>query len=255
MGRSAAAMYGSVNPRGAGINACYFEYGPTLAYGRSIECGFADELGAWPPSGTTTVPVFARIYGLSPATTYHFRLVATGEGGTGVGSDGTFTTLPPFSFGDEGQAGNGVAHATARKISRRRLAELITAQLRRHGRQARIASLLSSGRFKGRFAAPEAGTASISWRLQAPARRAGGGATQTSSQTLVAAGKRRFSRAGSALLEVHLTRAGARLLDQLLASSAAQLTGRSTLRLSATCAFTPPGVRPVRRSVVLALRW
>jgi hypothetical protein len=248
-------MYGSVNPRGAGINACYFEYGPTLAYGHSIECGFVDERSAWPPSSTTTVPVFARIFGLIPATTYHFRLVSVGEGGTGVGSDDSFTTLPPFSFGEEGQAGKGVAHAKARGISRRRLATLITAQLRLHARRAHVASLLRGRAFRGRFAAPEAGTAAIYWRYQVPARGAKRGVKGTASSTLLATGKRRFSRAGHAMLEIHLTRAGARLLELLRASVAAQRTPPSSLRLSATCAFTPPGARPVRRSVVLTLRW
>ncbi|TMK98109.1 MAG: hypothetical protein E6G34_10600 [Actinobacteria bacterium] len=253
--RTSAAMYGSVNPRGAGINACYFEYGPTFAYGHSVECGFLAELRAWPPSGTNTVPVFARIYGLSPATTYHFRLVGAGEGGTGVGADDSFTTMPPFSFGEEGQGGKGVAHAKASSISRRRLAALITVQLRRHARRAHIASLLRSGAFKARFTAPEAGTAAISWSYQATAREAKQGVKNTGASTLVAVGKRRFSRAGRAMLELHLTRAGARLLTSLRGASASQPTGASSLRLRATCAFTPPAARPVRRSVALALRW
>jgi hypothetical protein len=32
--------------------------------------------------------------GLRPATTYHFRLVATSEGGVTYGKDETFRTLP-----------------------------------------------------------------------------------------------------------------------------------------------------------------
>ena len=99
IGRSFAAMYASVNPLGSPIGSCYFEYGPSSAYGKSVECGFVEtSLSAFPPTAVGFVPVFARVYGLTPGTTYHFRIVAAGEGGTAAGADGTFTTLPPLLF-------------------------------------------------------------------------------------------------------------------------------------------------------------
>jgi DNA-binding beta-propeller fold protein YncE len=65
-----------------------FEYGPTAAYGattpQSALAG-ADNL-SHPVAGTLT--------GLLPATTYHFRVVATNEIGTAGGADSTFTTAP-----------------------------------------------------------------------------------------------------------------------------------------------------------------
>ena len=45
--RTSAALYASVNPRGGGVSACYFEYGST-AYGTDIECGFVSGLSAFP---------------------------------------------------------------------------------------------------------------------------------------------------------------------------------------------------------------
>ena len=42
----------------------------------------------------STGPASAAIEGLTPNTTYHFRIVATNSAGTGYGSDATFTTLP-----------------------------------------------------------------------------------------------------------------------------------------------------------------
>lgn len=63
-----------------------FEYGPTSAYG-SIT---AEE----PLLGEAQT----RIEGLSPETTYHYRVVATNQHGTVDGEDATFTTAPTPSL-------------------------------------------------------------------------------------------------------------------------------------------------------------
>jgi hypothetical protein len=63
----------------------HFEYGPTTAYG-----------SATPATDTGVVfgalPVAATLDGLTPGTTYHFRLVATNKGGVREGLDQSFTT-------------------------------------------------------------------------------------------------------------------------------------------------------------------
>lgn len=82
-----ATLGGSVNPEGKNVTACKFEYGTTESYGSVANCAVP------PGSGTKPVPVTAALSGLSPATTYHFRLVATNSGGTAQGTDHTFTTL------------------------------------------------------------------------------------------------------------------------------------------------------------------
>lgn len=77
-----ATLNGSVATHG-GATTAHFEYGPTAAYGFSTL--------AAPVSGDVG-PVTAALASLTPATTYHFRLVATGPGGTTMSGDGTFAT-------------------------------------------------------------------------------------------------------------------------------------------------------------------
>ncbi len=85
-----ATLNGTVDPDGATITDCHFEYGPTTRYGQSQSC-------ASTPSGSSPVAVSADITGLAENTTYHFRLVAAYSDGSNAGSDAgldeTFTTL------------------------------------------------------------------------------------------------------------------------------------------------------------------
>jgi hypothetical protein len=81
-----ATLNGSVNPNNAETKY-HFEYGPTIAYGKSTPEASAG-------AGTGSVGVSAPITGLAEGTTYHFRIVATNADGTVNGSDQTFTT--PF---------------------------------------------------------------------------------------------------------------------------------------------------------------
>ncbi len=86
------------------VTECYFEYGLTATYGNTVPC----EEPA-PSSGapfTTVTAVHATISGLPsitglPANThYHYRLVTVNSsGGTGLGSDRTFRTTEPPTFG------------------------------------------------------------------------------------------------------------------------------------------------------------
>lgn len=84
-----ATLNGSVNPNGLASSA-YFQYGTTTSYGTVTG---TQSLG----SGSTVSAVSAAITGLSPQTTYHYRLVAVSTSGTTNGSDQTFTTsaVPP----------------------------------------------------------------------------------------------------------------------------------------------------------------
>lgn len=84
-----ATVAGAVNPGSSlfAISDCYFEYGPTTAYGQTAAC----RPGTIGP-GTSPVAVSASIGVLEPATTYHYRLVAANGGGIGRGLDRTFVT-------------------------------------------------------------------------------------------------------------------------------------------------------------------
>jgi hypothetical protein len=81
-----ATATGTVNARGQ-ETSFYFEYGPTKDYGNASETHSAG-------AGTDDVPVEATLTPLTPDTTYHYRLVATNDGGTTQGDDRAFTTLP-----------------------------------------------------------------------------------------------------------------------------------------------------------------
>jgi phosphodiesterase/alkaline phosphatase D-like protein len=82
-----ARLCGTVNPHGGEVAECRFEFGTTTAYGSNAPCTPP------PGSGTSPVEVHAEIAGLTPNTTYHFRIVATNAGGQSTSSDQTFTTL------------------------------------------------------------------------------------------------------------------------------------------------------------------
>jgi streptogramin lyase len=84
IGPTAATLNGSVDAEGADTSA-HFEYGSSLAYGRSTT--------AEPIAGSTATAVTAALPGLTPNTTYFFKLVATSARGTTV-STGSFTTSP-----------------------------------------------------------------------------------------------------------------------------------------------------------------
>jgi NHL repeat len=82
----AATLTGAIDPQGS--SATYrFEYGTSTAYGKSTP-------EADGGSGTGAQTVTAPVSGLQPDTTYHVRVVATVNGQTVTGADGTFTTAP-----------------------------------------------------------------------------------------------------------------------------------------------------------------
>jgi hypothetical protein len=81
-----ATLNGTINPAG-GTNTVWFQWGATTSYGNTTPT-------INPGTGATNVPVSGVISGLSPGTTYHFRLAGTNTAGTNFGLDQAFTTLP-----------------------------------------------------------------------------------------------------------------------------------------------------------------
>ncbi|MCX6249576.1 MAG: PKD domain-containing protein [Bacteroidetes bacterium] len=81
---NSATLNGHVNANGYSTTTS-FQYGLTTAYGNSV--------AAQTVTGNTMTPINASIYGLSPATTYHFRAAGTNANGTAYGNDSVFTTL------------------------------------------------------------------------------------------------------------------------------------------------------------------
>ena len=82
---SSATLNGEVNPNGAPLTACFFEWGTTIAYGNIAECEDPDFLGVG--EGSALVPVHAEIEDLQAGTTYHFKLVAESIQGTSENDD------------------------------------------------------------------------------------------------------------------------------------------------------------------------
>jgi hypothetical protein len=81
---TAATVEGRLAPLGQRAEYA-FEYGPTSAYGHKTNARYA---------GLQPTPrwVAAELTGLTPGTTYHYRLLGVGASGTAAGEDRTFTT-------------------------------------------------------------------------------------------------------------------------------------------------------------------
>lgn len=80
---STATLNGTVNPNGLETKT-YFEYGPTVSYGsKTAEVS----VGA----GSSSLETAKAVTGLTPNTTYHYRVVATNADGTSTGGDRTFS--------------------------------------------------------------------------------------------------------------------------------------------------------------------
>jgi len=87
LAQTTATLNATVDPDGEEVSKCEFEYGTTSAYGSSVPCSSP------PGAGESPVAVSAPATGLTPASTYYFRVVATNASGTGKGAAETFTTL------------------------------------------------------------------------------------------------------------------------------------------------------------------
>ncbi len=89
IGTTTATLNGTVNPKTFGEpvdTTVTFEYGLTAAYG-SVGTALESPVG-----GPANVGVSLGLTGLTPNTTYHYRVVANNANGTGIGADMTFTT-------------------------------------------------------------------------------------------------------------------------------------------------------------------
>jgi hypothetical protein len=79
-----ASVAATINPHGAALQTCEFEYGTTSSYGASVACQ------RLPPSSIhEAVTVSASLQGLA-AGTYHSRAVLTFPGGSATGPDRIF---------------------------------------------------------------------------------------------------------------------------------------------------------------------
>src|SRR5258708_18725394 len=82
---NSATISGTVNPNGQAAT-WWIEYGTGTSYGSTTTSKSAG-------SGTTDVDVSSTLSGLTPGTTYHFRIVAMSSAGTTQGADATLLTM------------------------------------------------------------------------------------------------------------------------------------------------------------------
>jgi hypothetical protein len=83
---SSATLAGVVDPNDAVLGACSFEYAADGAGGLYIPCSVL------PAAIGGSQDVSARLSGLSPNTTYHYRVLASSPRGSSAGADEAFTT-------------------------------------------------------------------------------------------------------------------------------------------------------------------
>ncbi|HXS34018.1 MAG TPA: hypothetical protein VN758_09645 [Solirubrobacterales bacterium] len=94
VGQVSARLNATVNPKFHAVTSCRFEYTNATDFQTNGYTNAIDAPCSSLPSGSEDVVVNATPTGLSPSTTYHYRVVAANNAGSVEGSDATFTTLP-----------------------------------------------------------------------------------------------------------------------------------------------------------------
>lgn len=85
---STATISGFVDPEGLPVTECHIAWGEPGRFDNNVPCN--------PGSGSGDAPVSANISGLTPGTTYYFRVFASSADGTNAGQEVPFTTnFPP----------------------------------------------------------------------------------------------------------------------------------------------------------------
>ncbi len=184
-----ATLAGSVDPKGA-PTSYRFEYGTTTAYGNST-------VAAGAGSGSGSVAVTAAVAGLAPATSYHYRVVASNAAGVAQGGDRTFTTAPAGAAGAGGTSGTpGSSTPSADGFAG---VELVSTKLAYARRSINL-----------RLSCPSSTAGRCTGRTKLTARRRSSGSR---SATVVTLGRARFSIAPGkqAKVKVRVTRGGRRL--------------------------------------------
>lgn len=95
-----ARLKGDVDPNGASLTSCTFEYGTTTSYGSTAPCQSPPESVYFPFSGNS---FYGQASGLSESASYDYRIVATNSQGTSYGSNQTFETLGSAGAPEYGQ--------------------------------------------------------------------------------------------------------------------------------------------------------
>jgi hypothetical protein len=96
--QTTATLNATANPEGAEITSCTLDYGSGTVTEHGVSCAVVG-------SGSSTLPVSAPISGLTPNTTYHFKIVVKNGNGSGEGEEVPFTTPPNLKAVEPGGSG------------------------------------------------------------------------------------------------------------------------------------------------------
>jgi hypothetical protein len=91
--QTTATLGGSVNPRGGVMSDCHFEYTTDADFQANGFASAVSKACLVVPEGTANAPVSTKLTGLTPDTSYRFRVVATNNSGTSSATDQVFATL------------------------------------------------------------------------------------------------------------------------------------------------------------------
>ena len=94
VGQLTAKLNATVNANLHAVTKCTFQYTDDADFQVNAFASADETPCSAKPAGAANTPVSANLSGLAPATTYHYRVVATNNGGQTEGSDQTFATLP-----------------------------------------------------------------------------------------------------------------------------------------------------------------
>src|SRR3954452_13608000 len=101
VGQTQATLSATVTPRGSATSV-RFDLGTSTSYGLQSS---SKDVG----SGADPVSIEIPVQGLTANTTYHFRVIATSDGGTAQGADATLeTAVPPVTPTAPGASTGGV---------------------------------------------------------------------------------------------------------------------------------------------------
>jgi virginiamycin B lyase len=97
---TSATLEGQVNPHEREVNPVYFEYVDQAGFDVGGFTGASKTPAGTLPKGKDTLAISAAVSGLSPGTTYHYRIFAHNSLGDTVGPEHTFSTyVPAQAFG------------------------------------------------------------------------------------------------------------------------------------------------------------
>jgi hypothetical protein len=91
--KASATLSGSVNAKGGTVSSCRFEYVTEAAFQASGFSGAPFKACTPTPSGNAASSVSAKVSGLTPATSYRFRVAVTNNSGTTQSPESSFATL------------------------------------------------------------------------------------------------------------------------------------------------------------------